>query len=126
MDAKPASRIAAATGLLAVVLGAFGAHALKGLLSQNQTAAVWQTATFYQFIHAVVLLVLAERKPFPRVPWWSFFSGILIFSGSLYLLAVTGEHWLGALTPVGGAGFLVGWGWLIFSPGGQNGNNAAS
>ncbi len=83
------TRIAAAMGLLAVVLGAFGAHALKELLGRNDTAAIWQTAVFYHFIHAVMLFVLAERKPFPAVAWWSFFAGILIFSGSLYLLAVT-------------------------------------
>ena len=82
-----ASRIAAAAGLLAVALGAFGAHALKHLLAQNGTATIWETAVFYHFIHAVMLFVLAERKVFPAFTWWSFLAGILIFSGSLYLLA---------------------------------------
>jgi len=113
MNSAIATRIAAAFGLLAVVLGAFGAHALKNLLAHNGTAAVWETAVFYHFIHAVMLFVLAERKTFPAVAWWSFLLGILIFSGSLYLLAVTNARWLGAITPVGGVGFIIGWGALL-------------
>jgi uncharacterized membrane protein YgdD (TMEM256/DUF423 family) len=97
-----------------VALGAFGAHGLKYLLAQNGTADIWKTAVFYHFIHAVMLFVLAERKPFPAVAWWSFLTGILFFSGSLYLLAVTNVLWLGAVTPVGGVGLLFGWGWLAF------------
>jgi len=114
MNSTVATRIAAAMGLLAVVLGAFGAHALKDLLGQNGTAGVWQTAVFYHFIHAVMLFILAERKTFPAVAWWSFLAGILFFSGSLYLLAVTNMHWLGRVTPAGGASFLVGWTCLVF------------
>jgi uncharacterized membrane protein YgdD (TMEM256/DUF423 family) len=112
-----ASRIAAATGLLAVALGAFGAHGLKNLLAQNGTAAIWETAVFYHLIHAVMLFVLAERKVFPAFTWWSFLAGILIFSGSLYLLAVTNLRWLGAVTPVGGFGLLMGWFGLIIKVG---------
>ncbi len=108
-----ATRIAAAAGFLAVVLGAFGAHGLRHLLAENGTAVIWEKAVFYHFIHAVMLFVLAERKTFPAVPWWSFLAGIVIFSGSLYLLAVTNVHWLGAITPFGGAAFLLGWGCLI-------------
>ena len=111
-----ATRIAAAIGLLAVVLGAFGAHGLKELLAQNGTAAIWEKAVFYHFIHAVMLFVLAGRKPFTTVAWWSFLIGIFFFSGSLYLLAVTHALWLGAVTPVGGVSFLFGWAWLIFRP----------
>jgi uncharacterized membrane protein YgdD (TMEM256/DUF423 family) len=114
MNQTLAARIAAATGLLAVVLGAFGAHALKGLLGHNGTAAIWEKTVFYHFIHAVMLFVLAERKPFPAVAWWSFLIGIIFFSGSLYLLAVTNALWLGAVTPIGGVSFLVGWAWLLF------------
>jgi uncharacterized membrane protein YgdD (TMEM256/DUF423 family) len=114
MNQTLASRIAAAMGFLAVALGAFGAHALKHLLAQNGMAGVWETAVFYHFIHAVMLFVLAERKPFPAVAWWSFLTGICVFSGSLYLLAATNALWLGAVTPVGGVSFLVGWGWLMF------------
>jgi uncharacterized membrane protein YgdD (TMEM256/DUF423 family) len=110
-----ATRIAAVAGFLAVALGAFGAHALKTILAQKGTASIWETAVFYHFIHAVMLFVLAERKPLATGPWWCFLAGIVIFSGSLYLLAVTGAHWLGAVTPVGGASFLAGWFWLAFA-----------
>ncbi|HTX22565.1 MAG TPA: DUF423 domain-containing protein [Candidatus Aquilonibacter sp.] len=114
MNQTLATRIAAAAGFLAVASGAFGAHALKHRLAQNGMAGVWETAVFYHFIHAVMLFVLAERKPFPAVAWWSFLIGICFFSGSLYLLAATNVLWLGAITPIGGVSFLVGWGWLIF------------
>ena len=107
------TRIAAAFGLLAVVLGAFGAHGLKDLLMQHGTAAIWEKAVFYHFIHAVMLFVLAERKTFPAVAWWSFLAGIVIFSGSLYLLAVTDARWLGRITPIGGVSFIVGWSCLL-------------
>ncbi len=103
-------------GLLAVALGAFGAQAIKELLAQNGTTAIWQTAAFYHFIHAVMLFVLAERKPFAAGPWWCFLMGIFLFSGSLYLLAATDASWLGAVTPRGGVSFLIGWGWLVFKP----------
>ncbi len=112
-----ANRIAAGLGLLAVALGAFGAHGLKDLLAQNGTATIWETAVFYHLIHAVMLFVLAERKVFPAFTWWSFLAGILIFSGSLYLLAVTNLPWLGAVTPVGGLGLLMGWFGLIVKVG---------
>ena len=102
MNPTKYTRIAAATGLLAVAFGAFGAHGLKEMLAQNGTAAIWEKAVFYHFIHAVMLFILAERTVFPALAWWSFFAGIMIFSGSLYLLAVTNLHWLGAITPVGG------------------------
>ena len=114
MTSTVATRIAAAAGFLAVALGAFGAHGLNGLLAQNGTAAIWEKAVFYHFIHSVMLFVLAERKPFPVVAWWSFLTGICFFSGSLYLLAVTDVFWLGAVTPVGGVSFLIGWGCLVF------------
>jgi uncharacterized membrane protein YgdD (TMEM256/DUF423 family) len=102
MNPSVATRFAAAAGFLAVALGAFGAHGLRDLLAQNGTATM--------------LFVLAERKPFPAAAWWSFLAGIVIFSGSLYLLAVTNARWLGAITPVGGASFLVGWGVLLCCP----------
>jgi uncharacterized membrane protein YgdD (TMEM256/DUF423 family) len=107
---KPSpTRISAAIGFGTVLLGAFGAHALKDILAQNGTAAIWETAVFYQFIHAVMLFILAERKPFHPVAWWGFLAGIALFSGSLYVLALTNLRWLGAITPVGGVSFLVGW-----------------
>ena len=110
-------RISAAAGFFAVMLGAFGAHALKGTLTENGTTVIWEKAVFYHFIHAVMLFVIAGRKPFPAFTWWSFFAGIVIFSGSLYLLAVTNVKWLGAITPIGGAAFLAGWTCLFLSAG---------
>jgi uncharacterized membrane protein YgdD (TMEM256/DUF423 family) len=111
-----ALRIAAGLGLLAVALGAFGAHGLKDLLARNDTAAIWEKAVFYQFIHTVMLFVLAGRNPVQWGPWFSFLLGILIFSGSLYVLAVTNVRWLGAITPLGGISFIVGWTWLLICP----------
>jgi uncharacterized membrane protein YgdD (TMEM256/DUF423 family) len=115
-----AVRLAAMLGFLAVALGAFGAHGLKNILTENHTAATWETAVFYHFIHAVMLFVLAQRKPVPSGPWLSFFAGIVIFSGSLYLLAVTNVKWLGAITPLGGVSFLAGWLWLAVGAGKSN------
>src|SRR5262245_21098201 len=111
-----AIRIAAVMGALAVGLGAFGAHGLKDVLERNGTAAIWQTAVFYHFIHTVMLYVLASRNPRSAGPWVSFLVGILIFSGSLYLLALTNIRWLGAITPLGGVSFIVGWVWLAVCP----------
>ncbi len=98
-------------------MGAFGAHGLKGLLAQNQTAAIWEKAVFYHFIHAVMLFILAGRVPLRRLAWYSFLVGIVLFSGSLYLLAVTNVRWLGAITPFGGVSFIVGWACLAVCPG---------
>jgi uncharacterized membrane protein YgdD (TMEM256/DUF423 family) len=108
---------------LAVALGAFGAHGLKEILAQNGTATVWEKAVLYHVIHAVMLFVIAGRKPFMAGAWWCFLAGILIFSGSLYLLAVTNARWLGAITPVGGASFLAGWAWLFFTAAKSSGKN---
>ena len=113
MNSSAAARTAAGFGLLAVLLGAFGAHGLKDLLTQNGTLAIWEKAVLYHVIHAVMLFVLAQMKKFPAVAWWSFLAGILVFSGSLYLLALTNARWLGAITPVGGIAFIVGWACLM-------------
>jgi uncharacterized membrane protein YgdD (TMEM256/DUF423 family) len=110
-----AIRMAAASGALAVMLGAFGAHGLKDLLAQNGTAGIWEKAVFYHFIHTVMLFILAQRQPLKAGPWWCFCSGILVFSGSLYLLALTNLHWLGAITPIGGLGLIAGWVWLALA-----------
>ena len=109
-------RVAALFGMLAVTLGAFGAHGLKDLLARNQTAAIWEKAVFYHFIHAVMLFVLAGRTPFRTGPWLCFLAGIVVFSGSLYLLALTNARWLGAVTPIGGISFIGGWLWLALAP----------
>jgi uncharacterized membrane protein YgdD (TMEM256/DUF423 family) len=114
---KLALRIAALMGLLAVALGAFGAHGLKDVLARYDTAAIWEKAVFYHFIHAVMLYVLALRQPLPRGPWTAFLIGIVLFSGSLYVLAVTNARWLGAITPFGGVSFIVGWSCLVICRG---------
>jgi len=126
MSSQVSTRIAAGLGFLAVVLGAFGAHGLKDLLTQNGTTSIWEKAVFYHFIHAVMLFVLADRKPFPAMAWWSFLVGIFFFSGSLYLLAITNILWLGAITPVGGLSFLIGWGCLVFRPGSRSEGTAGN
>jgi uncharacterized membrane protein YgdD (TMEM256/DUF423 family) len=109
MSTVLALRLAAILGFLAVALGAFGAHGLKELLTRLDTLAIWEKAVFYHMIHAVVLLFLASRVPFPTVAYLLFFAGILVFSGSLYILAFTGIKWLGAITPIGGLCLLGGW-----------------
>lgn len=98
---------------MAVALGAFGAHALKATLASNQTTAIWEKAVFYHFIHAVMLFVLASRFRFLRGPWFALLIGVIIFSGTLYALALTNLRWLGAITPLGGLSFMIGWIWLI-------------
>lgn len=118
-----ALRLAAALGLLAVALGAFGAHGLKELLARHQTAAVWEKAVLYHFLHAIMLFILAGRTPLQAGPWFCFLAGILIFSGSLYVLAVTNVRWLGAITPIGGLSFIAGWLWLVLSPLGKSGQS---
>lgn len=109
-------RIAAGAGLLAVALGAFGAHSLRNLLARNETTVIWEKAVFYHFIHAVMLFILATRNPLRRFAWFCFLGGIVIFSGSLYLLAVTNVRWLGAITPIGGISFIAGWFCLLLHP----------
>lgn len=103
-------------GLLSVALGAFGAHALKDLLAHNQTSSIWEKAVFYQFIHTVMLFILAGRKPIPMTPWFCFLCGIVLFSGSLYLYALSRLHWLPIFTPFGGISFMLGWLALVAAP----------
>lgn len=112
MSARLASAVASGLGFLGIALGAFGAHGLKEVLARYETAGTWQTAVFYHLVHTVMLFVLAGRQPLPTGPWVAFVFGVLVFSGSLYILSVTGIRWLGAITPIGGVSFLVGWLWL--------------
>jgi uncharacterized membrane protein YgdD (TMEM256/DUF423 family) len=116
MSNGAALRVAAVLGALAVALGAFGAHGLKELLGRNETTAIWEKAVFYHFIHAVMLFVLALRVPVHAGSWICFLIGILVFSGSLYVMAVTNVRWLGAITPIGGVSFIIGWLWLVVRP----------
>lgn len=109
MNSTNAFRISAFVGFLGVALGAFGAHAVKDVLAQNNTLSYWETATFYHLLHACVLLIISTRNPLAHWPWRFFAAGIAIFSGTLYLLAITNWRWLGAITPVGGLSLLAGW-----------------
>jgi uncharacterized membrane protein YgdD (TMEM256/DUF423 family) len=109
-------RLAAALCFLAVALGAFGAHALRSMLEGHGMLDVWNKAVFYHFIHVIALLVLALFGTTNRGAWWLLFAGIFIFSGSLYVMALTNLRWLGAITPLGGICFLAGWAWLIIAP----------
>jgi uncharacterized membrane protein YgdD (TMEM256/DUF423 family) len=109
MTPRLAFQIAAGCGFLAVALGAFGAHGLKTLLTGLGTIDVFETAVRYQFFHALAMLVVARLRPFVAPAWWCFLIGIVVFSGSLFVLALTGLKWLGAITPVGGVAFLAGW-----------------
>ena len=105
-------------GFLFVALGAFGAHGLKAIMTPGQEA--WfKTGNLYLGIHAMAILfcgvlhhLFSTRSM--AISGWLFFSGILIFSGTLFLMAVGGPRWLGAVTPVGGTLFLVGWGTLVY------------
>ncbi len=116
MTSANAFRIAAVLGFLGVALGAFGAHGLKTILAQHGTAAIWEKATLYHLVHAVVLLVIASRPALPVVAWWLFATGIVIFSGTLYVLALSNVRWFGAITPLGGLSLLAGWLALVFAP----------
>jgi uncharacterized membrane protein YgdD (TMEM256/DUF423 family) len=109
-------RIAAALCFLAVALGAFGAHALKGALQSNGMLDVWNKAVLYHFLHALALIILALNAAGNRAAYFLIVAGIVFFSGSLYALALTNVRWLGAITPIGGLCFLAGWAWLIISP----------
>jgi uncharacterized membrane protein YgdD (TMEM256/DUF423 family) len=104
-----ARKTAAIVGFCAVALGAFGAHMLRAHLDNLGTTQTWQTGVLYHLVHAVVLLVLSGWRPVPKWSFWLLLTGVGIFSGSLYLLAVTGFRWLGAITPLGGLAMLAGW-----------------
>ena len=109
-------RLAAALCFIAVALGAFGAHALKATLQANAMLDVWNKALLYHFVHAVALLALALHGAENRGAFYLLVAGIVIFSVSLYVMAITNLRWLGAVTPIGGLCFLAGWVWLIISP----------
>jgi uncharacterized membrane protein YgdD (TMEM256/DUF423 family) len=105
--------LGALSAFLAVAAGAFGAHGLRARLTP-ELLAVFETAARYQMYHALALLAVgwaAARWPGGLVGWagWLFVAGTVLFSGSLYALALTGVRWLGAVTPLGGAAFLAGW-----------------
>lgn len=108
--------IGALSGFLAVALGAFGAHSLRDRLTPDMLQ-VFQTGVTYQMYHALALVgvgILLGRFSVDGSPWltaagWLFVAGSILFSGSLYALSVTNTTWLGAITPLGGVAFLLGW-----------------
>lgn len=111
--------LGAAFGGLAVVLGAFGAHALRSALSADDLAT-FEIGVRYQMYHALALVAVAWattqwESGALTVAGWSFVVGILVFSGSLYTLVLTGQRWLGAVTPIGGVAFIVGWAILAWT-----------
>ena len=101
--------------VLAVILGAFAAHALKSMLDEYSTE-IYKTGNFYHFIHSLALIMagLLQQQFDVDLTFtgYLFFFGMVIFSGSLYLLALTGIKGLGAITPIGGFLFIFGWGWM--------------
>jgi uncharacterized membrane protein YgdD (TMEM256/DUF423 family) len=108
------------SGFLAVALGAFGAHGLQARLADAADGAKrlswWQTAAHYHLMHALALAVVAfviAHAPQARYAGLGFVVGTVLFSGSLYVMALGGPRWLGAVTPLGGAAFLIGWGVLV-------------
>lgn len=120
MNARTAVTLGGIGMFVAVAAGAFGAHLLKGRL-EPEMATVWQTAVTYQAWHALALMgmgSLLAHWPGKRgfaIAAWLFLAGIVLFSGSLYALALTGVRGLGAVTPLGGAAFLAGWAVLAWS-----------
>ncbi|MGE0587636.1 MAG: DUF423 domain-containing protein [Cyclobacteriaceae bacterium] len=106
--------IGAIFGALAVALGAFGAHALKNVLSENQRTETYELAVRYQFYHTLALLALAavyDHLHANKAGWarLAFIIGIIVFSGSLYILSLTGITVWGAVTPIGGVSLIAGW-----------------
>lgn len=105
---------------LSVALGAFGAHALRERLDERMLAN-FETGARYQMYHALALLAVAwavsrfSNSQFPVYAGWLFVAGIILFSGSLYIMAFTGQRWLGAVTPLGGVAFIAGWVCLIIA-----------
>ena len=120
MNAKQILQITGISGALAVGLGAFGAHGLEAILVQNGRLDTFQTAVNYHFYHTLALLgigILASVKPQRKgfsFTAWCMILGILIFSGSLDVLSLTGITWLGAITPLGGVAFIIGWCSLVY------------
>lgn len=115
--------LGAVMACVGVVLGAFGAHALKDKFAEPRYAAIWETAVQYHMYHSIGLLLIgilsseALLGPSTMLSWAGYlmFAGIIFFSGSLYVLAVTGVKKLGAITPIGGLLFIIAWVLVAFS-----------
>jgi uncharacterized membrane protein YgdD (TMEM256/DUF423 family) len=108
------ARLAAGIAALGVLLGAFGAHGLQETFARVGAKAEgwWETAVFYHLVHAIALYAIAVGASFRRGPWICMALGILVFSGTLYAMALTGMTKLGAVTPIGGILMVAGWLWL--------------
>jgi uncharacterized membrane protein YgdD (TMEM256/DUF423 family) len=109
--------LASLFGFLSVALGAFGAHSLKNVLNEYGKS-IYEKAVLYQMFHSMALLAVGILQHlFKGISFspagFGFVVGILLFSGSLYVLAITGIKWFGAITPIGGIAFLFGWTWFI-------------
>ncbi len=100
-------------GFVAVALGAFGAHGLEGRLSP-EGEDWWATATLYALVHSAAALAIALNATAPRKASWAFLIGVVIFSGSLYAMALGAPRMLGAVTPIGGVAFLAGWALIVW------------
>lgn len=116
MNPRLLLRISAAAGCAAVALGAFGAHALAPRLAELGTSETWKTAVLYQMTHALALMALAlsGRKQAMAASCW--LGGTILFSGSLFFLALDGPRWLGPVTPLGGVLLIAGWLALAIKP----------
>lgn len=114
MNSKTLLLIASLSGALAVGLGAFGAHGLEPMLRETGRLGTFETAVKYHFYHTLLLFLLGiltmkMSNSQLRLAGWFVLAGMLIFSGTLYILCLTGITWLGAITPVGGVCLIIGW-----------------
>jgi len=123
-------RLGALLGLLGVAAGTFGAHGLEQVAEGPKALEWWDTAVQYHLVHALALLitgVLAGQRPCRsnRLAGAAFGFGVAVFSGTLYAMALGAPRWLGAITPLGGVGLLVGWAALLRAGGAAEGDSAA-
>lgn len=108
--------LGALTAGLAVAAGAFGAHGLKEQIPADRLT-IFEVGVRYQMYHALAVLIvslLPDSRP-RDAAGWAFLAGIVVFSGSLYVMALSGVRWWGAITPIGGVAFLIGWGLLVWA-----------
>jgi uncharacterized membrane protein YgdD (TMEM256/DUF423 family) len=108
-------KVAGIVGALGVALGAFGAHGLQKVITDAHLLEVWHTGSRYHLIHALALVAVAVHPGKPAAAGRLFLAGIVLFSGSLYAMTLTGARWLGAITPLGGLAFIAGWLVLAFA-----------
>lgn len=123
MKSNSCIRLASVLGMLAVAIGAFGAHGLEPLLTEYGREATFETGVKYHFYHTLailsvgVVMLAGPKNKFLDYSVYFFLAGILVFSGSLYVLSLTNVTWLGAVTPFGGLAFILGWVFLFIGAG---------